>query len=104
MSESGTLEYSCPVCSKNFYLQQKGIKLYLCDEKQVCSPPDDNYRKKNPDCVLYYFCSEKCAEEKLNSISTCEPKSGWQKYMTRIGSVGKEKGIAGARVHDIDKK
>lgn len=104
MSESGTLEYRCPVCKKNFYLQQKGFKLYLCSEEQVCYPPDENYQNKNPDCGVHYFCSEQCAEEKLNSISACKPQPGWQKYMTRIGSVSKENGIAGARVHDINKK
>lgn len=102
MSESGTLEYKCPVCGDNFYLQQKGVKLYLCDEEEVCYPPNENYTNKNPDCRIHYFCSERCAEKKLSSISACESKPGWQKYLNRIGSVSKENGIANARIHDIN--
>ncbi len=104
MPELGTLEYKCPVCKEVFYLQQKGVKLYLCGDEQICYPPDEKYQKKNSECGIHYFCSEQCAEEKLSSIPACELKPGWQKYLTRIGSVSKENGIAGARVHDIDKK
>jgi len=104
MSEPGMEEYKCPVCGISFYLQQQGVKIYLCDEEQICYPPDDKYTDKNPECKIYYFCSEVCAEEKLNSISVCKPRSSWQKYMSKINTVSKETGIAGARVHNLDKK
>lgn len=102
MSETSQQEYVCAVCGMTFYLQQKGVKLFLCGDDQICRPPDKRY--KDPECKIYYFCSDECAEDLKDKISTCRPVSGWKRLMGRIGSIGTEKGIAGSRVHDLYKK
>lgn len=102
MQESADQVHNCGYCGEKFYLQEKGVKKILCGEDQVCKPPDENYTA--PDCKTYYFCSDECVEKKEQEINTCEHIPGWKRFMDRIGKVGTENEVAGARIHQLKKK
>jgi len=100
MRDHGYNEYTCPACKEKFYLQQKGVRMVLCGEQEICYPPDENY--KDPECSVYYFCSNECVEDLKIKVSACERQARWKQLMGKISKVSIEKGLAGKRIHDLD--
>lgn len=101
MLDLSTQEHICPSCQVNFFPQQKAVKKVLCGDDHLYTPKSKKYQV--PECKIYYFCSQECANELESKVSSFSPPPRWKRFMARIGRVSAAGGIAGARCHDLPK-
>jgi len=88
------------LAKRNSTCSKKESGWYFAASKKFVIPPDENY--KDPECSVYYFCSNECVEDLKIKVSACERQARWKQLMGKISKVSIEKGLAGKRIHDLD--